>query len=957
MNDRSLRLQIVMSAIDKLTRPFTQARASTKELASAVRKSRDALKQIDQTSGKLDGFRKLQAESQKLGDRLTYSRNRMALLSAEMGQMGPPTQRQIVALDKQRLAVQRLEDRQARLQSQTARARAELYRAGISAADAAGATARITRETERYNRQLAEQEKRLRRASEQQRKLAAARSTFEKTKSLRTEIAGTGAGLLATGVATAMPLIAPIKAYSESEDAATQLSTSMMGPGARILPEFEQINRLALELGDRLPGTTADFQNMMTMLRRQGMSATAILGGLGEATAYLGVQLKMPATEAAEFAAKLQDATGTTEKDMMNLMDVIQKGFYAGVDPGNMLNGYAKISSAMSILKVKGIEAAKAFAPLLVMADQTGMAGESAGNAYRKVFQAAMNRDKVSGANDDLKAAGSKVRLNFSDGKGEFAGLDNLYKQLNKLKGLSTEMRLSTLKGIFGDDAETLQVLNIMIEKGIDGYHEANDKLQAQASLRERVDSQLKTLGNKWEAATGSFTNALAAIGGTVAPQLKQMADWLGELAGKLGGFVKAHPQLTSALFKIVGGFALATAALGALAISIAGIIGPLAILRFTLTTVGIKLPFLSGGLSLLCGSLKMAGNAILWLGRAAMANPVLAILGLIAVAAITIWQNWETLGPKITGLWNGISAAVIGALSGMRTWMASKWNEIVADVQFLPERFKAAGSAIIDSIMTGISDKWDSLKAKLSSLGDLLPDWLKSDTKAPAFKIYNTQETKPGFNPYAGPYDSGGYIPKGQFGIVGENGPEIVNGPANITSRRKTAALAAATGMMLGSLATPVAALPVQLPAQSSNNYRSLPVSPALSDAGLSGFREKLAAIKGRTESEAMPAEVVRNATALNTTFAYDILSQPAAIKPLHPYSLPKSDYQAAKQPSVNNSQHNSSIGKVEIHIHQQPGQSSADVADEVMRRIELKQRQLAAKARSSFWDQNAEF
>jgi hypothetical protein len=29
--------------------------------------------------------------------------------------------------------------------------------------------------------------------------------------------------------------------------------------------------------------------------------------------------------------------------------------------------------------------------------------------------------------------------------------------------------------------------------------------------------------------------------------------------------------------------------------------------------------------------------------------------------------------------------------------------------------------------------------------------------------------------------YDTGGHIPSGQFGIVGENGPEIVNGPANI--------------------------------------------------------------------------------------------------------------------------------------------------------------------------------
>ncbi|MGC6627628.1 hypothetical protein ACP0FP_25505, partial [Escherichia coli] len=51
----------------------------------------------------------------------------------------------------------------------------------------------------------------------------------------------------------------------------------------------------------------------------------------------------------------------------------------------------------------------------------------------------------------------------------------------------------------------------------------------------------------------------------------------------------------------------------------------------------------------------------------------------------------------------------------------------------------------------------------------------------------------------FAGMYDSGGYIPRGQFGIVGENGPEIVNGPANVTSRRNTAALAAVVAGMMG--------------------------------------------------------------------------------------------------------------------------------------------------------------
>lgn len=40
----------------------------------------------------------------------------------------------------------------------------------------------------------------------------------------------------------------------------------------------------------------------------------------------------------------------------------------------------------------------------------------------------------------------------------------------------------------------------------------------------------------------------------------------------------------------------------------------------------------------------------------------------------------------------------------------------------------------------------------------------------------------------YAGAYDKGGVIPHGQYGIVGEYGPEIVQGPAHVTGREATA-------------------------------------------------------------------------------------------------------------------------------------------------------------------------
>ncbi|WP_409335237.1 hypothetical protein, partial [Escherichia coli] len=40
MSDNNLRLQVILNAVDKLTRPFRSAQASSRELAAAVKKSR-----------------------------------------------------------------------------------------------------------------------------------------------------------------------------------------------------------------------------------------------------------------------------------------------------------------------------------------------------------------------------------------------------------------------------------------------------------------------------------------------------------------------------------------------------------------------------------------------------------------------------------------------------------------------------------------------------------------------------------------------------------------------------------------------------------------------------------------------------------------------------------------------------------------------------------------------------
>ncbi|HFM2013498.1 TPA: phage tail tape measure protein [Escherichia coli] len=164
-------------------------------------------------------------------------------------------------------------------------------------------------------------------------------------------------GGLALGGGLAAGLTLSLKSYADQENAATGLKVAMMDANGEVGKRFQDINKLAIGLGNQLPGTTADFQNMMQMLVRQGIPAENILGGVGKATAYLAVQLKKTPEAAAEFAAKMQDATGTASEDMMGLFDTIQKAFYLGVDDTNMLSFFTKTSSVLKMVNKDGVQA------------------------------------------------------------------------------------------------------------------------------------------------------------------------------------------------------------------------------------------------------------------------------------------------------------------------------------------------------------------------------------------------------------------------------------------------------------------------------------------------------------------------------------------------------------------------------------------------------------------------
>ncbi|MBR8114446.1 phage tail tape measure protein [Burkholderia cenocepacia] len=564
-------------------------------------------------------------------------------------------------------------------------------------------------------------------------RLAEAREKMNKTKELAGSMVGTGAKMMAGGAVVGAATLVPVAEYAKAEDSATQLASALMRAGGVVPPEFEKINALALKLGDRLPGTTADFQDMMTMLTRQGISAQAILGGMGEATAYLGVQLKKTPAEAAEFTAKLQDATRTTEKDMLSLTDVIQKAFMLGVDDNNMLNGFAKLGPAMDTIKQKGLEGAKALAPLLVMADQSGMEGSAAGNAYRKVFQLGMDAKKVAKANKQLAPA---QRLDFTNGKGEFGGLDKMFAQFEKLKTLNTQKRLSVLKEVFGDDAETLQVISLMIEKGKAGYDEVQAKMAAQASMQERVNRQLGTLKNLWEAAGGTFTNGLVAFGEAIAPEVKGVVEWLGDMSARMGAWARENPRLANGLMKIAALTAIIFTALGGLTIALAGVLGPFAVLRFSMMALGLQGGILARVLGLGASAWRVFASAAMFAGRAMLLNPIGLAITALATAAVAIYVYWEPIKAFFSGLWSQIQQAFAGGISGIGALIVN-WSPIglfyqafAAVMQWfgidMPSKFSEYGSNLIAGLVNGITSGLGAVQAAITNVASSTVGWFK---------------------------------------------------------------------------------------------------------------------------------------------------------------------------------------------------------------------------------------
>lgn len=774
---KSLELKIIMSATDKASAAFKKLREGGNVLAQSLKKAEAELHDLDKAQENLLRKNKLNKELSKSGEALRKNAAEIRRLNNEIAKTGTASKEQEKELNALTKANKKLTQAQEKNWEKVRKLDQALSAAGITAKTFSNAQDQLNKKHEAASKAVEKQRLAYEKLQNAQNKAAAAKTQMTEAGMRAVGMMYTARGI---GDTTRNVLSSPIKAYAETEAASTELRAAMMDNTGKVSAQYKDIDNLATRLGDRLPGTTADFKNLMTMLRRQGLAVNTILGGTGESAALLAVQLKKTPEAAAEMTAKLQDATRGTEKEMEAIIDQVQRLYYAGTDDSNILGAFTSMSPAFDVLKIKGKAAMETMSPLVGMLDQSGLAGEKAGNALRKVFTRMMDTKKIAKV-----TKGTGISLNFTDGKGEFGGFDNMYEQLAKLKSLNTEKRLDVLQGIFGDDSETLQALNTMIEKGKEGYEDFAKKLEAQASLRQRVNDQLGTLTNLWDAAGGTFTNFLAKMGESIAPELKDLTKWIGDVNEKLSNWAAQNPETANTIMKIVAAIGIFLTVVTGIGAAISAVLVPIALAKFSFFSLfGV---FAGGGgmISKIIGWLVRLGITLLGFGAKAAVFLVTNPFGwaIIAVTAIVLlWRNWETVKSALIAGWEWLKKVyqqnpMLAAFTGPVGWLIAllaNWNKVksalISGWEWIKKTFSGNNpiSIAMTAAMGPIGAVINSFRI-LRSAATSAWEWLKKATSAkapatpPSIGVPNRGFSVGGYTGAGGVHEAAGVVHKGE--------------------------------------------------------------------------------------------------------------------------------------------------------------------------------------------------
>jgi TP901 family phage tail tape measure protein len=270
----NVRIEVLLNAVDRASRPLKAIQTASKTLAGDIRTSQNSLRDLNAQAGRIDGFRKASAQLAVTGQSLNKAKQEAAALAVQFKNTQNPTTAQARAMEAAKKSAADLQLKYNSLRQSVQRQRTELAQAGINTRTLSADERRLKNSISETTAQLNRQREALARVSQQQARLSRVKERYQAGKSLAGGAAAAGAA--GVGIATAGTM-AGVKLLTPGYEFAQKNSELQAVLGVdKQSPEMEALRKQARQLGDNTAASADDAASAQIIIAKSGGDAAAI---------------------------------------------------------------------------------------------------------------------------------------------------------------------------------------------------------------------------------------------------------------------------------------------------------------------------------------------------------------------------------------------------------------------------------------------------------------------------------------------------------------------------------------------------------------------------------------------------------------------------------------------------------------------------------------------------------
>ncbi|EKK5564967.1 phage tail tape measure protein [Enterobacter hormaechei] len=270
----NVRIEVLLNAVDRASRPLKAIQNASKSLAGDIRNSQTTLRDLNAQASRIDGFRKASAQLAVTGQSLNKAKQEAAALAVQFKNTEKPTKAQARAMEAAKKSAADLQLKYNGLRQSVQRQRTELAQAGINTRTLSADERRLKTSISETTAQLNRQREALARVSQQQAKLSRVKERYQAGKNMAGSMAAAGAA--GTGIATAGTM-AGVKLLMPGYSFAQKNSELQAVLGVdKQSPEMEALRKQARQLGDNTAASADDAASAQIIIAKSGGDADAI---------------------------------------------------------------------------------------------------------------------------------------------------------------------------------------------------------------------------------------------------------------------------------------------------------------------------------------------------------------------------------------------------------------------------------------------------------------------------------------------------------------------------------------------------------------------------------------------------------------------------------------------------------------------------------------------------------